>query len=285
MLDHNNFHSRFSKCIYLLPLLALAVFAHEDTRKNPVDILKVKNLLIKDYTGPLKFDTLELFRNVENLDLRNCNFTPFHESFLHPLVNLKRLAISNNVMERVDHDTSGCCSELLDLELTNSGVGDLEETELKKIGAMKSLKRLVFHNEKIPVLHEDTLTDTNLLDVTIKHCNLATIEDGAFKHLQKLHNLNLKNNKLKVLKKEVLAPLVNVKVINLSGNSLEKLTTDMIPALPHLEELLVGHNPIKEFNLEGIKKVAPKLKKINLSGVDVDVSKAGGVEIVKESVL
>ncbi|XP_044764603.1 P-granule-associated novel protein 1-like [Coccinella septempunctata] len=271
--------------LFVLPLLALVALGHEDTRRDPIDILKVKNLLIKDYTGPLTHETLDLFHNIESLDLRNCNFTPFHESFLHPLPNLKRLAISNNVMERVDHDTSGCCGHLEDLELTNSGVGDLEEVELKKIGAMRSLKRLVFHNEKIPILHEDTLTDTNLVDVTIKHCNLASIEDGAFKKLQKLENLNLKKNQLKEIKKEVLAPLTNVKVINLSGNFLEKLTTDMIPSLPNLELLIVAHNPIKEFNLEGIKEVAPKLKTVDISGIEVDTSKSGGINLVKHAVL
>ncbi|XP_045467362.1 P-granule-associated novel protein 1-like [Harmonia axyridis] len=275
----------FSSTLHILPFLVLAVLGHEDTRENPIDVLHVKNLLIKDYTGPLRFDTLELFRNIESLELKNCNFTPFHESFLHPLSNLKRLVITNNVMERVDHDTSGCCSHLEELELTNSGTGDLEEVEMKKIGAMKSLKRLVFHNEKIPVLHEGTLTDTNLVDVTIKHCNLASIEKGAFKKLYKLENLNLKNNKLQKLPKEVLISLKNLKVINLKGNFLNKLTTDQFPSLPNLEVLIVADNPIEVFNLEGIKTVAPKLKYVDVSGIVADTSKSGGVELVKDSLL
>ncbi|KAL3271986.1 hypothetical protein HHI36_022455 [Cryptolaemus montrouzieri] len=272
----------FLKKFSLLTLVCLVphINSHEKD-DDPVDLLTLKHVQIDNYNGPLTEENAVLLRNVEILDIRQSNLTPMHQSFLNSMPKLKKLSISNSNIAREVRDISNCCKQLKEFELINSGLPSLSWHLYGKW----PLVRLYVHKEKLPHLKENILKDTKMKELTIEYSGVETIDDSAFTHLLHLETLNLQNNKIKQITKELLTPLKNVKEINLKGNLLEKLTTDQFPSLPNLEKLDVGHNPIKEFNLEGIKQLAPKLAEVEISGIEVDTSKNGGVNLLKHSIL
>ncbi|XP_044763493.1 leucine-rich repeat-containing protein 4C-like [Coccinella septempunctata] len=270
-----------SSLIFLF-FLSLTVLGLEDTRENPVDVLQVTHPIIRTYKGPWGIDTLKLFHNIEYLQLRRNNFTIFQWNFLNTIPNLKSLELFNNFMERVDFNITQCCNKLEILELTESGLPEIPDEFLKKIGGIESLKYLTFRDEKMRILRKDTLANPNLGYLTILACHLDTIDDGAFSKLQKLRILDLSYNSIRAINKDTFASLQNVKMINLKGNFLETLTTDMISALPNLETLVLSHNLIMKFDLEGIKTVAPKLRTIDVRGMVLFEPKTGGVELLKD---
>ncbi|XP_044763488.1 P-granule-associated novel protein 1-like [Coccinella septempunctata] len=263
------------RILNLLPFLALTVLASEDTRVDPVDVLQIKNVLIENYEGSLKPDTLQLFPNIEHLEFKHNNFTIFNADFLRLLPNLQTLKIAKNAMKEVEFNATGCCGKLESIELEKSGIGGRLEEALKQIGTIKSLKYISLADENLPVLREDVLVNPNLEELSIYACDLETIEDGAFKKLQQLKTLELRVNRLGWINKEVFAPLTNIRKINLDQNRMIQLTTDMLPPLPNLEVLIVSFNNLHLLDLEGVKNVAPKLKTVDIGGF---VQK-GGMEI------
>ncbi|XP_044764602.1 leucine-rich repeat-containing protein 15-like, partial [Coccinella septempunctata] len=278
--------SRFHLSSLSFIFLALTVLGLEDNKDNPVDVLQVKDLFIQNYKGPLTAKTFELFRDVEHLELRNNNFTTFHWDFLHALPNLKTLELAeNNIKEEVDHNITGCCNKLEIISLVESGLSNVQNHTLKKIGTIKSLKQLTLNNEEVPILHKNTLVNPNLERLIITGCHLKNIENDAFSQVPELKILDLGFNNLMQIKKEYFTSLNKLRAIKLRGNLLDKLTTDMITPLPSLEVLFISYNPINELNLQGIKKIAPKLRIVEITAIYLEKIESGGVELSRYPVL
>ncbi|KAL3271988.1 hypothetical protein HHI36_022457 [Cryptolaemus montrouzieri] len=272
----------FLKKFSLLALVCLLPHINsQHTNDDPVDLLASKHIQIDNYNGPLTEENFAFLGNVEILDIRHSNLTPIHQNVFNPMPKLKKITISNSNTIDEQKDVSTCCKHLKELELIKSGIPAISWNLYGKL----PLERLYIFRENIPEIKESILKDTKLKDLTIERSGVEVIDDNAFIHLHDLEHLNLEHNKIKQITKELLAPLKNVKEINLSGNLLEKLTTDQFPSLPNLEKLNVGHNPIKEINFEGMKEKAPKLAEVDISDINADASKSGGVLFVQRSIL
>ncbi|XP_045467359.1 P-granule-associated novel protein 1-like isoform X1 [Harmonia axyridis] len=244
----------------------------------------MKNIVIEDYDGDLEAKTMELFENAETISFRSCNFTSFNENFLHPMKNLKKLVLAHSRIENVKPDTSSCCAQLKTIELIESNFNTINEVDFKKVAQMPSMERFYMLRIDIPTLPANTMVGSKLKILEILYSNLATIEDGAFNGMEKLEVLNLQKNKIKVFPTGSLSSLKNLKELNMAGNLIEKMETKDIPSLPNLEKLNLGHNPIKNINLGGLKEKLPKLKEVDVSGIDIDLSKHEGVPLVKKAV-
>ncbi|XP_044763487.1 leucine-rich repeat-containing protein egg-6-like [Coccinella septempunctata] len=273
-----------------LLLISLTCYVHSQNLTKPKDdvpvsLLALNNVVIEDYHGPMDSKTLNLFENVETLAFQGCNFTKFNENFLHPLKKLRKLIIANSHFDRVKDDISICCKNLREIELIQSDIGGVTEDGMKKVGGMKTLERLYFFRLDAPKLFAKSLEGSNLKTLEIEYSNLATIEDGAFDGMDKLEVLNLQKNKIDKFPTKNLASLKNLKELNLKGNLLTKVTTEDFPALPNLEKVNLGHNPIKEIDLKGLKEKLPKLKQVDVSGIEIDLSKNEGVPLIKQQVL
>ncbi|XP_045465547.1 leucine-rich repeat-containing protein 40-like [Harmonia axyridis] len=247
----------------------------------PVQLLEAKDIVIQDYHGTMNAKTLELLENVETLTLDGCNFSSFNENFLHPLKNLQTIVLSNSHFNKVQSDISTCCSKLRTVEVINTKFGPISQDDLKKLAQMKAMERFYLHKINIPVIQANCLVGSNLKNFEVEYSNLANIEDGAFNGMEKLEILILRNNKLKTIPTGSLASLKTLKELHLGSNLIEKVETKDIPSLPNLERVNLGHNPIKEINLTGLKEKLPKLKEVDVSGINIDVSKNQGVPLIK----
>ncbi|KAK9872718.1 hypothetical protein WA026_019499 [Henosepilachna vigintioctopunctata] len=214
---------------------------HDDI--EPVDPFTIKHLQINNYHGPLTAEMLKLFKNVEILENRQCNYTLFEDRVLHVLPNLKKLAISNSNIVREAHDVSKCCRKLKEVEFINSGLSDLPWHQIDKDWP---LEKIYLFREKCPKLAANMLVDKKLKHLTLTYSDLEIIEEGAFNGVKHLETLNLKRNKIKTITNKTLAPLKTLKELDLSENLLEEITAAQIPNLPNLEKLNIGHNPIKK---------------------------------------
>ncbi|XP_044763491.1 leucine-rich repeat-containing protein 4C-like [Coccinella septempunctata] len=255
-----------------------------DTEENPVDLLKIKHLHITNYTGTIDREVVKLFGNVETLSLTNNHIPYIKEDFFNSLKNMRKLYMSGNVIvEEELADITQCCKNLKIIELYNSGASVFTSAEWKKTGELPALEVLFMHGENIQELGSDLLANPNLRKVTIEFSKtLGPIADGAFNRVKQLEYLNLQGNKLKKVSKALLAPLRNLKELNLASNDLEEVTVEQLPQMPKLEKLNISHNPIRRVNLKGIKKIAPNLVEIDVSGLkEVDLPKIEGVRFVQ----
>lgn len=189
----------------------------------------------------------------------------------------------NVIIEEELADITQCCKNLKELELHNSGASVFTSAEWKKTGDLPALEIFYMHGENIAELGPNLLSNPNLKKFTIQFSKtLGSIHDGAFNKVGHLEYLNLQGNKLKVISKAMLAPLKNLKELNLASNHLEKVSTEHFPQMPNLEKINLAHNPIRSLNLKGIKKMAPKLVEINVSGLkEVDVPVIEGITFVQ----
>ncbi|XP_045467361.1 P-granule-associated novel protein 1-like [Harmonia axyridis] len=251
----------------------------------PVRLLDLKDIVIEDYHGNLDAKTLELFKNVETLTLDGCNFTSFNENFVHPLKNLQKLVVANSRFSKVSSDISTCCVKLRIMEVINCKLEPIDKDDMNKLAEMKSLERFYLHKTDIPVIAAKSFVGSNLKALEVEYSNLETIEDGAFDGMDKLETLILRQNKLKTFPTGSLSSLKSLKVLDLKGNLLEKVETKDFPSLPNLEKVNLGHNPIKEINLKGLKEKLPKLKEVDVSEINIDLSKNEGIPLVKSRVL
>lgn len=274
----------------ILLLGAIAFIVHDkllngrDTEQNPVDLLSIKHLHITNYTGTIDREVMKLFGNVETLSLTN-NYIPYiKEDFFNSLKNIRKLYMEDNVIiEEELADITQCCKNLKIIELFNSGASVFTSAEWTKTGQLPALERLYMHGENIEELGDNLLANPHLKEVTLEFSKkFGPISDGAFNRVGHLEYLNLQGNKLKKISKALLAPLKNLRELNLASNELEVVSTQQFPHMPNLERINLGYNPVRRLDLEGIKKIAPKLVEIDVSGLkEVELKKIEGVKYVK----
>ena len=109
--------------------------------------------------------------------------------------------------------------------------------------------------------------------VDLSEKELTEIPADAVKKIMRLHELNLSNNQIKALPRD----LDRVRVLNLSGNEMRELSAEMIEALQtyvSLRELNLSKNKIAEFQdcLKGVKGLRVlDLSKNELSDASVSI--------------
>lgn len=274
----------FCRIIRTVFLITLIYHVHSEGLYDPnikVPILGLNDIVIERYHGPMNAKTMSLFSNVETLTFQECNFTTFNEDFIHPLKRIKKLIVVHSHYERARNDLTTCCKHLEEMEFISSHMSALEEVEFKKVAAMKSLKRLFLFRMDVPILKTNSLQGSNMKNLEIEYSSLETVEEGAFNGMDSLEVLKLEGNKLKTIPTKSLAVLKSLKHLNLAKNLLEKISTEDFPIMPNLEIVNLGHNPVKEINLKGLTEKLPKLKEVDVSGIDIDPTKNEGVPLIK----
>lgn len=105
----------------------------------------------------------------------------------------------------------------------------LYETQTVELGTelFKNYELQVFEMPKnnIRVIHEHTFINISIQSITLKHCNIESIEAEAFKDLPNLIMLNLINNKISNIKSHYFVNLISLKQFYLENNLLIKIYT------------------------------------------------------------
>ncbi|KAK9872713.1 hypothetical protein WA026_019494 [Henosepilachna vigintioctopunctata] len=169
--------------VHLLVLTCLLpVIICEEAITDPVDVLQINHLLLKNYHGKLNSKILKLFPNVEIFEIRNCNFTTVHDEFFHSIPKVRKLIVIDSSIKREDHDISSCCWKLKEIDFINAG---FDIVPWHKMGSHWPLERMYLYKEIVPHLKEKFFENKHLKNLTIENANLENIEDSAFQGLIK----------------------------------------------------------------------------------------------------
>lgn len=148
----------------------------------------------------------------------NCSLVSLNASW-HGLERLKALNLSCNNLPRIRdvlviHAMN--LSELAYLDLSDNSLSDIS------VGSFRTLVRL--------------------MRLSLRKNMISTVDEGAFRGLDRLEFLDLSDNRLADLPDSALTPLYSLQKLDLSGNQLQVLGARWFESLDRLRELDVSRN-------------------------------------------
>ena len=170
--------------------------------------------------------------------------------------------------------------------------------------SMPNLKYLNLSYNKIEILHKNTFNFLpNLVSLNLRYCNLTDFlhceqfkcltkleklsiannphllffEDGLFKNLTNLKELDLEKTGLKQIKKNELDSLIQLEYLSLYGNFLKCLDLNLFKSMQKLICLDVGYNEIETILNECVLREMPSLEKFNFKGNPIILKSASNL--------
>jgi len=139
------------------------------------------------------------------------------------------------------------------VDLSGYMIGDLE-------GLPPLLeKRLRVSSNKITVIRAEDFSGCQLRSLEIGNNDLVHIAPHSFAQQNKLERLELYQNNLSSLSKDVFAGLTHLRILNVSFNKITQVEPGALLQLTELEELYLHENPFTELP-EGLEELALKGK-------------------------
>ncbi|KAL5286491.1 hypothetical protein ACFFRR_007867 [Megaselia abdita] len=180
-------------------------------QNKQIDLLFVNNSSITELRGNL-FSHLQ----INNIQFNDCDIASIHESSFIEQTSLKHLNLHNNQLKDVP---------------TNS-LKHLEKLDL-----------LDLSKNRLKVINDDAFAMCKKLFTLKLNENDITIKANAFRGLDNLRNLNLRNTKQKMIP-ESLQNLKNLNFVDLSQNSIRELPSS------HRPHIFDGLKSLTALNLE-----------------------------------
>lgn len=162
--------------------------------------------------------TTELLPYLDEFTVTNCSLTSLNASW-HGLERLKSLNLSCNNLPRVRNVLvihAMNLSELACLDLSDNSLSDIS------VGSFRTL--------------------VGLVRLSLRKNVIGTVDEGAFRGLDRLEFLDLSDNRLADLPDSALTPLYSLQKLDLSGNQLQVLGARWFESLDRLRELDVSRN-------------------------------------------
>lgn len=162
--------------------------------------------------------TPELLPHLVELAVTNCSLVSLNASW-HGLERLRALNLSCNNLLRVRDalmTRTMNLSELTCLDLSDNSLSDVS------VGTFRTLVRLV--------------------RLSLRRNAISTVDEEAFRGLDRLEFLDLSDNRLADLPDSALTPLYSLQKLDLSGNQLQVLGARWFESLDRLRELDVSRN-------------------------------------------
>lgn len=132
-------------------------------------------------------------------------------------LDVRKLLMGNNSIQRVPEDFFLFHSDLVYLELRHNAIAALSD------GAFGSSSKLVY--------------------LDLSYNNLSRLDDGLFRSAERLVKLCLGNNRLAEVDEAAFASLEHLQVLELNHNCLQRLSVAALAALPNLRVLRLEGNP------------------------------------------
>jgi Leucine-rich repeat (LRR) protein len=232
-------------------------------------------VLVYNQPGELPRDFMKLHLEITTLEATNLNFTNLSMVFTVQQCYLKHLNLSHNRL----------------IELNNYefyGIDNIETLSLAN-NLLKTIQRLAFQN----------LDKVQRIDLS--HNRLQELVSGVFDSLKSSLEIKMNSNQLKVanLKLYILTENLekldlsrnhideilyddknetselnfsnhNLAYLNLGHNRLELINFTKMPNFRHLAEVNLQGNKLKAIVYKGLVEHLPNLKKINISGHQLD---------------
>ncbi len=157
------------------------------------------------------------------------------------LVNLLKLNLAENRLKQITNATFFGLWKLKQLFLTGN--------RIKVIGKDSFIHAQDFHlslsNNYINFIRIGMFERVQVHDLMIESCHLIEIQIYAFKNLPRLITLNMKSNKLELIKTGMFYDLGNLQNLDLSENRIRSLEVDSFKGMPRLKNISLLKNNLK----------------------------------------
>ena len=211
--------------------------------------------LSDNFVGKLNATTFERFTDMKRLILRNCSASFNNLKPFEPFEGLNELDISRNNLENVNFTLTMALKQLQILNVGHCKIKNITDL-LKSLGP--SLWKLDLTGNFLGKLNTETFDTIKLglkvLNISDTHLTDAGIV-GALKHLTKLENLDISENKLKTLNFTSVSN--HLRKLYLNGNDLNEVENLRKSHFPVLNFLNISKN---QFTCEYLANFIEHLK-------------------------
>ena len=257
------------------------IIFHNKSEKEITDFLKnttfktAAEILISSVKIHLQtYMLLNDFKNLSVLYLNCCNIKSLYETSFTSLVNLEKLKLEENLIEKIPEglfknntrltEISFRCNsiEYLPLLLFNNLTHllklDLGQNSFGKTYIFfirnASLKTLILDRNDIQVIDDYSFCNMhNLKHLNLEKNQIHMLNNDCFFRLKKLHDLNLGYNKILELRQESFRNLQHLHKLTLSRNALKSLSDNLFQNNKHLKDVSIKHNQLQYVDLKVFK--------------------------------
>uniref|UniRef100_A0A0N5BSP1 LRRNT domain-containing protein n=1 Tax=Strongyloides papillosus TaxID=174720 RepID=A0A0N5BSP1_STREA len=231
----------------------------------------IKSLILSNNNiGRLNPADLDVYSDLENLDLSGCGLTEINFEKARPLKHLKHLKLSNNYLIDISDKSFRKLKQLKVLDLSNNTLQRLFPQSLQGLNKLTYLN--LSHNSinfispnvfndlgelttldlsynVITKFNPTLFTNFNLLTTLILQHNLISeITSNSFSPLYSLIALDISQNLITTIHQNAFHGLEQLKLLNLSRNQLSSIPKESWEKVNGLIELDLSYNPIPVIN-------------------------------------
>ena len=236
------------------------VFSRERNlvRDGKLILLDLSGLTISNFPK----DLLKGFEYLEYLDLSNNQIGSIPKDSFYSQINLTELNLSNNKLTSLPRELFTRTQKLRVLNLSGNSIG-----ALPNFSKLLMLEELNLFENPLHNLPVNALSDMkNLRYLNLRSCQLNEIKEGTFDNLNHLESLNLGDNNLKELDRQLSS--LPIQELYLDQNKLEAIPS-INPA--NLKILRLQENLLTNESLIDAFHNMPKLTHLFLNENQIDL--------------
>lgn len=215
-------------------------------------------------------DALSTLTTIQYIDLSENKITTLPRAALGRLPIVFELLLSKNNISSVAIKAFDGMLQLLHLDLSGNRLKTIPVGAFSGLNSMRTLNLSRNFMERTENstngLFEETLSLQNL---DLSYNRISSIYSKTFPELRwtnfKLDTVDLSNNNLMIITKELLKGTKTVRTLNLARNKITEIRPMILGNLTNLENLDVSHNELSFLDV-GILGPPPNLKRLNLEG-------------------
>ena len=281
MIDRIHVHA-FSKMEYL-EVLSLKLnflncvkgcdFLEGGAHLPALRVLDLTDNVISDL-GSLAFIASNTFPSLQVLSLRNNRLSYIRPGMFRGLHKLEILDLSYNPLAVVTPNSFNHMKSLQTLMM--NGCRELRELVAGMLHGPRHLRHLQLENNKVEMIDHNLISGLTSLNIlSLRGNRLRSINITIDK--SNLTHLDLSQNKLVKTPRSLLAGSLSLQALNLSQNSMPRLSAGDLGggSLPHLTLLDVSDNAIVEIASD-VEGALPGLQQIQLGGNPLECGCRGG---------
>lgn len=251
---------------------------------SETDLTKVHSLSLRgngQETLPFEASDLMGLKSLTELEITNTAYLIdwFTASSLQDLGELKKLKLSQNDFNETPKIFMEGPFKLTSLDLSSNLIFELKENAFRQVFVdqatdSETITLDLSHNgatrtpRRNAYVHKGSFNSCQAVThLSLKDMNILAIDSEVFEPLVNLRELDLSNNSLRRIRSSFhSSSLANLRILDLSGNWFTAMTSDDLSDLTSLEELRIGHTGLEEFPSFLLNR--PGLKRLVFCGAD-----------------